>query len=87
MGREGIQTSSVKAGGMSRGSLPECNTLLTPSSFVWDQDDEGRSIIVNVSTIEKAYDEISKWCKNTFLVVPLGKTGKEFIDTLKELNN
>ena len=41
-------------------SLPECNTLHTPSSFVWGQDDEGRSIIVNVSTIENAYDEISK---------------------------
>ena len=39
------------------GSLPECNTLHTPSSFVWGQDDEGRSIIVNVSTIENAYDE------------------------------
>ena len=43
------------------GSLPECNTLHTPSSFVWGQYDEGRSIIVNVSTIENAYDEISKW--------------------------
>ena len=66
------------------GSLPKCNTLHTPSSFVWGQYDEGRSIIVNVSTIENTYDEISKWRKNTFLV-PFGKTGKEFIDTLKEL--
>jgi len=39
-----------------------------------------------VSIIENAYDEISKWRKNTFLV-PFGKTGKEFIDTLKELIN
>ena len=33
-------------------------------------------IIVNVSTIENTYmyDEISKWCKNTFLV-PFGETG------------
>ena len=68
------------------GSLPECNTLHTPSSFVWGQYDEGRSIIVNVSTIENAYDEISKWRKNTFLV-PLGKMGKEFINTLRELIN
>ena len=60
--------------------------LETPSSFVWGQYDEGRSIIVNVSTIENAYDEISKWRKNTFLV-PFGKTEKEFIDTLKELIN
>ena len=50
------------------------------------QDGEGRSIIVDVSTIENAYDEISKWRKNKFLV-PFGKTGKEFIDTLKELIN
>ena len=68
------------------GSLPECNTLHMPSSFVWGQDDEGRSIFVNASTIENAYDEISKWRKNTFLV-PFGKTGKEFIDTLKEQIN
>ena len=60
--------------------------LETPSSFVWGQYDEGRSITVNVSTIENAYDEISKWRKNTFLV-PFGKTEKEFIDTLKELIN
>ena len=60
--------------------------LETPSSFVWGQYDEGRSIIVNVSTIENAYDEISKWRKNTFLV-PFRKTEKEFIDTLKELIN
>lgn len=68
------------------GSLPEYNTLHTPSSYVWGQDDEGRTIIVNVSTIENAYDEISKWRKNTFLV-PIGKMEKEFIDTLKELIN
>ena len=68
------------------GSLPECNTLHMPSSFVWGQDDEGRSIFVNVLPIENAYDEISKWRRNTFLV-PFGKTGKEFIDTLKEQIN
>ena len=51
---------------MMPGSLPECNTLHTPSSFVRGQDDEGRSIFVNVSTIENAYDKISKWRKNTF---------------------
>ena len=68
------------------GPLPECDTLHTPSSFVWGQDDEGRSMIVDVSTIENDYGEISKRHKNTFLV-PFGKTGKEFIDTLKELIN
>ena len=39
-----------------------------------------------MSIIENAYDETSKWRKNTFLV-PFGKMGKEFIDTLKELIN
>ena len=86
---EELQSDQLKCERLSdevMGSLPECNTLHTPSSFVWGQYDEGRSIIVNVSTIENTYEEISKWCKNTFLV-PFGKTGKEFIDTLKELIN
>ena len=39
-----------------------------------------------MSIIENAYDEISKWRKNTFLV-PLGKTGKEFIGNWRELTN
>ena len=39
-----------------------------------------------MSIIENAYDEISKWRKNTFLV-PFRKTGKEFIDIWKELTN
>ena len=43
-------------------------------------------MIVNVSIIENAYDEISKWRKNTFLV-PIGRTGEEFIDTWEELTN
>ena len=51
------------------GPLPKCDTLHTPSSFVWGQDGEGRSIIVDVSTIENAYEEISKWRKNTLLVL------------------
>ena len=86
---EELQSDQLKCERLSdevMGSLPECNTLHTPSSFVWGQYDEGRSIIVNVSTIENTYEEISKWCNNTFLV-PFGKTGKEFIDTLKELIN
>ena len=86
---EELQSDQLKCERLSdevMGSLPECNTLHTPSSFVWGQYDEGRSIIVNVSTIENTYDEISKWRKNTFLV-PFGKTEKEFIDTLKELIN
>ena len=55
--------------------LLECDTLHTPSSFVWGRDGKGRLIIVDFSTIENAYDEISKWRKNKFLV-PFGKTGQ-----------
>ena len=87
--REELQSDQSKHERLSDevpGSLPKCNTLHTPSSFVWGQYDEGRSIIVNVSTIENAYDEISKWRKNTFLV-PFGKTGKEFINTLRKRIN
>ena len=65
------------------GKLPEYNHLLFPSSVFWGQDPEGRSITVNVSTIEDAYDEIVKWRKNTFLV-PYGKIGREFIDKFTE---
>ena len=87
--REELQSDQSKHERLSDevpGSLPKCNTLHTPSSFVWGQYNEGRSIIVNESTIENAYDEISKWRKNTFLV-PFGKTGKEFINTLRERIN
>ena len=40
-------------------------------------------ITVTLSTIDKAYNEISKWRKNTFLV-PYGKVGREFIDKMTE---
>ena len=63
--------------------LPEYKHLLFPSSVFWGQYPEGRSITVNVSTIEVAYDEIVKWRKNTFLV-PYGKIGREFIDKFTE---
>ena len=59
------------------------NHLLFPSSVFWGQDPERRSITVNVSTIEDAYDEIVKWRKNTFLV-PYGKIGREFINKFTE---
>ena len=36
---------------------------------------------MTTSTIVNAYDEITCWRKNTFLV-PYGKIGKEFIDQL-----
>ena len=36
-----------------------------------------------LSAIDNAYNEISKWPKNTFLV-PYGKVGREFIDKMTE---
>ena len=36
-----------------------------------------------LSTIDNAYNEISKWPKNTFLV-PYGKVAREFIDKMTE---
>ena len=39
-----------------------------------------------MSTIDNAYNEITKWRKNIFLV-PYGKTGKDFIDKLTQQIN
>ena len=65
------------------GSLPEYKAINTPSSFIWGRHGDGRTITVNTSTIDNAYNEITKWRKNTFLV-PYGKTGKHFIDKLTQ---
>ena len=40
-------------------------------------------LTVSLSTIDDAYNEISKWRKNTFLV-PYGKVGRELIDKMTE---
>ena len=65
------------------GSLPEYKAINTPSSFIWGRHSDGRTITVNASTIDNAYNEITKWRKNTFLV-PYGKTEKDFIDKLTQ---
>ena len=45
-------------------------------------------ITLNTSTIENAYDEITSWRKNTLILVPYGKTGRDFIDQLtKHVND
>ena len=42
---------------------------------------------MNSSEIDKAYDEITAWRKNS-LLVPYGKSGRDFIDQLtKHLND
>ena len=41
---------------------------------------------VNSSEIDKSYDKITAWRKNSFLV-PCGKTGRDFIDQLTKHHN
>ena len=65
------------------GCLPNYKTINAPSTFVCGQHGDGRTITVSLSTIDNAYNEISKWRKNTFLV-PYGKVGREFIDKMTE---
>ena len=49
--------------------------------FEWGLSNDGRALFVKTSTIDDAYNEISKWRKNTFLV-PYGRPGKTFTDQL-----
>ena len=65
------------------GKLPEYNAVESPLSFCWGLSKDGSKIFVETAWIDNAYNEISRWRKNTFLV-PYGKTGKEFIDKLSD---
>ena len=68
------------------GSLPEFLTSDTPQSIVWGQS-EGKVITVSSLEIIKAYNEITSWRKNIFLV-PYGKIFREFIDQItKHIND
>ena len=68
------------------GSLPEFSTVDTPQSIVWDQL-EGKVITVSSSEMINAYNEITSWRRNIF-VVPYGKIGREFIDQItKHIND
>ena len=51
------------------GCLPNYEAISAPSTFVWGQHDDGITITVSLSTIDNVYNEISKWQKNTFLVL------------------
>ena len=62
------------------GSLSEYTPVDTPQWIVWGQS-SGKLITVNSSVIINAYNEITAWRKNTFLV-PYGKIGRDFIDQL-----
>ena len=65
------------------GCLPKYKAIETPRSFNWGLSHHGKTITVLTSTIDKAYDEISQWRKNTFLV-PYCRTERDFIDKLTE---
>ena len=65
------------------GCLPNYKAINAPSTFVCGQHGDGRTITVSLSTIDNAYNEISKWRGNTFLV-PYGKVGREFIDKMTQ---
>ena len=56
------------------------STVDTPQSIVWGQS-EGKVITVSSSEIINAYNEITYWRKNIF-IVPYGKIGREFIDQI-----
>ena len=63
------------------GRLPEYKPADGLITFQWGRNTNGGIIWMTTSTIVNAYDEITRWRKNTFLV-PYGKIGKEFIDQL-----
>jgi len=63
------------------GSLPKYQIMERPASFYWGTSNDGSTIYMETASIDNAYNEISRWRKNTFLV-PYGRTGREFIDTL-----
>ncbi|EDO35883.1 predicted protein [Nematostella vectensis] len=68
------------------GSLPDYIPVYSPETIVWGQS-SGAPISINSSVIVNAYNEITTWRKNTFLV-PYGKIGRDFIDQLtKHLND
>ena len=75
--------SEARAGVHAPGHLPNFSAIDMSSIVSWGRRVDGTIITVNLSTIIKAYDEITQWRKNTFLV-PYGKVGREFIDQLTQ---
>ena len=69
------------------GCLPEYMEISRPHTFSWDRKSDGEIITISSSLIDSAYNEITTWRKNTFLV-PYGKIGGDFIDQLiKHMND
>ena len=60
--------------------IPFYEELSTSKLIKWGNAN-GVDILIPTSLSDNAYDEIVFWRKSTFLV-PYGKVGREFIDTL-----
>ena len=68
------------------GCLSNYEPVSMPSSVYWGRKSDGAEIWLNTIAIAKAYNEVTTWRKNTFLV-PYGKIGRDFIDQVAKHNN
>ena len=68
------------------GCLPNYEPVSMPSSVYWGRKSDQAEIRLNTIAIAKAYNEVTTWRKNTFLV-PYGKIGRDFIDQVAKHNN
>ena len=85
-GEHDLQLMALRYASEQPGKLPDYKEFNDPSTVEWGQNSDGKTIKVSSSSIDSAYDEISKWRKNTFLI-PYGKIGREFIDKFTEYIN
>ena len=63
------------------GILPKYTSVNKPSTLAWGRGKDGNIIYITDTTILEAYEEITTWKKNVFLV-PYGKIGRDFIDQI-----
>ena len=68
---------------MSQGVYQKYTEISRPHTVTWDRNSDGEIITISSSLIDGAYNEITTWRKNTFLV-PYGKIGRDFIDQLSK---
>ena len=59
--------------------LPEYEPVSQLSSVYWGRKSDGAEIWLNTTAIANAYNEVTTWRKNTFLV-PYEKIDRDFID-------
>ena len=61
--------------------LPNYTSVTLPASVNWGRISDGGMITITTATIDDAYNGVTTWRKNTFLV-PYGKAGRDFTDQL-----